>query len=325
MRLLVTGGAGFVGSHVVTRALAEGMRVLVLDDLSTGRLENLAAVAAHPRLDVRIGSILDRALVLELVARADAVVHLAAAVGMRLVLARPAHTVTTNVVGTATVFAACAARRVPVLFASSSEVYGKGTRVPFGEEDDLVLGPTCSPRWAYACSKAQGERLALAHHRAGALRVTIARLFNTAGARQRACYGMVLPTLAAQAVRGEPLTVHGDGTQTRCFAHVRDVAATLLSLLARETPGGEIFNVGGDGETTIDALAALVRAAAGGDPPIVHVPLDVAYAPGFEDVGRRVPDLRKLGRVLGRRPATPLAAIVAEVVEDQRRELRARA
>ncbi|HEX9800197.1 MAG TPA: NAD-dependent epimerase/dehydratase family protein [Thermoanaerobaculia bacterium] len=324
MRALVTGGAGFIGSHLVERLLADGAHVSVLDDLSTGSLENLAAIVDHPRFDHRIGSVTDAPLVAELVEGADLVVHLAAAVGVRLVVERPVRTIETNVRGTEVVLDAVAREGKPVLLASTSEVYGKSTKVPFAESDDLVLGPTSHSRWAYACSKALDEWLALAYARERGTRVVVARLFNTVGPRQTGRYGMVLPTFARQALAGEPLTVHGTGGQSRCFAHVRDVVEALVRLLAAPAAVGEVFNVGTDEEVTVERLAEMVRDAAGSASPIRHLSYEEAYARGFEDMPRRVPDVSKLERTIGFRPRIPLATIIADVVADQRRRRAAR-
>jgi UDP-glucose 4-epimerase len=321
MRVLVTGGAGFIGSHLVERLIARGDHVEVVDDLSTGRAANLEALGGHPRLTSTIGSVTDPALVGALVERADAVVHLAAAVGVRLIVERPTRTIATNVRGTEVVLEAAARRARPVLLASTSEVYGKSAAVPFREDDDLVLGPTSRSRWAYACSKALDEWLALAYWRERALPVVIARLFNTVGPRQRGRFGMVLPTLAAQALRGEPMTVFGSGEQTRCFAHVADVVEALLRLLETPAAVGEVFNVGSDREVAINELARMVRAAAASASPIVHVPYDRAYAVGFEDMQRRVPDLTKLARAIGFTPAIALERIVVDALADQRARL----
>ncbi len=322
MRILVTGGAGFVGSHACESLVRRGDRVVAFDDLSTGRLENVEALRRERGFELVVGSVTDRARVAELVRSADLVLHLAAAVGVRLVVEEPLRTLETNVLGTEAVVRACSDRGVPLVLASSSEVYGKGTALPFREDGDLVLGPTSCARWAYACSKAQGEWLALAHHRDAGLPVVVTRFFNTVGPRQSGRYGMVLPTFASQALAGEPLTVHGDGAQTRCFCHVEDTVSALLLLADRvRAPhvNGRVFNVGSDHEVTIARLAALVRDAAGSRSPIVHVPYERAFGPGFEDLARRVPDLSRLERATGFRPSTPLETIVADVVAEQRR------
>jgi UDP-glucose 4-epimerase len=239
-------------------------------------------------------------------------------VGVRLIVERPVHTIETNVRGTEVVLGAVAQARQPVVVVSTSEVYGKSARVPFAEDDDLVLGATIHSRWAYACSKALDEWLALAYAREQGLPVIVARLFNTVGPRQTARYGMVLPSLAAQAVRGEPLTVFGSGEQTRCFAHVKDVVEAIRRLAETPAARGQVFNVGSDREVTINRLAAMVREAAGSRSPIVHVPYAEAYVQGFEDMLRRVPNLTKLERAIGFRPTTSLEQIIADVVAEQR-------
>jgi len=324
VKVLVTGGAGFLGSFLAERLIADGAHVLVLDDLSTGAIENIAALVGRPRFHYRVGSVLDAPLVAELVGLCDVTVHLAAAVGVRLVVERPVHTLETNVRGTETVLEAAAREGKPVLLASSSEVYGKSAKLPFAEDDDLVLGPTVNSRWSYACSKALDEWLAFAYARERGLPVVVARLFNTVGPRQTGRYGMVLPTFAAQALRGEPLTVYGDGRQSRCFAHVRDVVEALARLLATPAAVGQVFNVGSDEEIAIESLAGRVRDAAGSASEIRHVSYDDAYARGFEDMRRRVPDVSKLERATGFRCRTPLAEIVADVLADQRDRLAAR-
>lgn len=324
MRVLITGGAGFIGSHLAERLVADGAHVFVLDDLSTGAIENIEPLIGHPRFHHRIGTVRNALLVAELVDLCDVTVHLAAAVGVRLVVERPVHTIETNVRGTDIVLEAAARKGKLVVLASSSEVYGKSARLPFAEDDDLVLGPTVNSRWSYACSKALDEWLAFAYARERGLPVVVTRLFNTVGPRQTGRYGMVLPTFAAQALRGEPLTVHGSGQQSRCFAHVGDVVEALVRLLAAPAAVGQVFNVGTDEEVTIEQLAHRVRAAAGSASTIRHVAYEEAYAPGFEDMLRRVPDVGKLERVIGFRPRTPLDRIVGDVVADQRQRLAAR-
>ena len=318
MRVFITGGAGFIGSHLATRFLDRGDRVLVLDDLSTGSMDNIAHLAGREGFEHRIGSALDVPLVAECLDRCDVTVHLAAAVGVRLIVERPVHTIETNIRATEVVLAAAAKKQKPVLLASTSEVYGKSAKLPFGEEDDLQLGPTTHSRWAYACSKALDEWLGLAYHREKGVPVTVVRFFNTVGPRQTGRYGMVLPTFAAQALAGDPITVYGNGTQSRCFGHVQDAVEALLRLLDTPACIGGVFNVGSDEEVTMLRLAELVREAAGSDSRITLVPYEAAYAEGFEDMQRRVPDLAKLERAVGFRPRTPLSTIIADVVADQR-------
>ncbi|HUR27581.1 MAG TPA: GDP-mannose 4,6-dehydratase [Planctomycetota bacterium] len=318
MKVLVTGGAGFIGSHLAESLIARGEHVSVLDDLSTGDLSNLAALQGHERFAQRIGSVTDAALVAELVDAADVVVHLAAAVGVRLIVERPVHTIETNVHGTEVVLHAAAKHKKLVLIASTSEVYGKSTKIPFREDDDLVLGATTHSRWAYACSKALDEWLAFAYFREQQVPVVICRLFNTVGPRQTGRHGMVLPNFAAQALRGEPMTVHGTGEQTRCFAHVRDAVESMVRLLETPAARGEVFNVGSGREITIRALAELVRARAGSRSEVVLVPYEKAYARGFEDMQRRVPDCSKLERAIRFKPHTPLEQIVDDVLLAER-------
>ena len=318
MKVFITGGAGFIGSHLAERLLALGHKVIILDDLSTGQMANIEHLLARAGFEHRVGSVTDEPLVVELVDRCDVTVHLAAAVGVRLIVEHPTHTIETNVHGTEVVLGAVARKQKLVVVASTSEVYGKASAVPFSEEGDLVLGPTSHSRWAYACSKALDEWLALAYAREKQVPVIVARLFNTVGPRQTGRYGMVLPNFAAQALRGEPITVYGNGEQSRCFGHVKDAVEAIIRLMQTPAAVGQVFNVGNDEEVTINRLAELVREAAGSTSTIVHVPYDEAYAQGFEDMQRRVPDVRKLERTIGMRPTTPLATIIADVVAEQR-------
>lgn len=253
--------------------------------------------------------------------RCDVTVHLAAAVGVRLIVERPVHTIETNVRATEVVLGAAAKKQRPVLVASTSEVYGKGTKLPFEETDDLTLGPTTHSRWAYACSKALDEWLALAYWREKKVPVVVARFFNTVGPKQTGRYGMVLPTFAAQALRNEPITVYGSGDQSRCFGHVSDAVEAVIRLLRTPEAVGEVFNIGSDEEVSIVELARRVKQAAGSSSEIVFVPYSEAYAEGFEDMQRRVPDASKLERVIGFRPRTPLSQIIDDVVADQRARL----
>jgi UDP-glucose 4-epimerase len=318
MRVLITGGAGFIGSHLAERLLRDGESVVVLDDLSTGSLGNIEPLIERPGFEHHVGSVMEESVVRRLVSRSDFVVHLAAAVGVRLIVERPVHTIETNVHGTEVLLDVAAAERRPVLIASTSEVYGKANKVPFSEDDDLVLGATRHSRWAYACSKALDEWLALAYARERGLSVIIARLFNTVGPRQTGRYGMVLPTFATQALRGEAITVFGTGEQTRCFAHVGDVVEAIVRLISTPAACGDVFNVGTDREVCMNDLAHLVRDAASSSSDIVHVPYARAYAEGFEDMARRVPDLGKLERAIGYKPTTTLETIIADVLDDLR-------
>lgn len=325
MNVFITGGCGFIGSHLAERLLARGDRVAVLDDLSTGSMENVVHLVEHPRFSYRIGSALDVPLVTELVDSADVTIHLAAAVGVKLIVERPVHTIETNVRATEVVLGAAARKRKLVMVASTSEVYGKSTSFPFREDQDLQLGPTSHSRWAYACSKALDEWLALAYLRERGVPVIVTRFFNTVGPRQTGQYGMVVPTFAAQALREEPITVYGSGDQSRCFGHVNDAVEALLRLMSTSSAIGEVFNVGSTQEVSVRELAEQVRTAAGSRSDIVLIPYSEAYAVGFEDMMRRVPDVSKLERVTGFRPSTSLEVIIRDVVDDQRARLVAQA
>jgi UDP-glucose 4-epimerase len=322
VKVFITGGAGFIGSHLAERLLHGGHEVLVLDNLSTGAMENIEPLVDRAGFDYRIGTVMDGPLVSELVDRCDVTVHLAAAVGVRLIIEQPVHTIETNVHGTEMVLKAVATKQKPIVLASTSEVYGKSDKIPFAEGDDLVMGATTHARWAYACSKALDEWLGLAYHRDKGVPVTVVRLFNTVGPRQTGRYGMVLPTFAAQAAAGEPITVYGTGEQSRCFCHVQDVVRAIEAFATGPSMAGEVFNVGSDREVSMNQLAEMVRAEAGSDSEIVHIPYAEAYAEGFEDMQRRVPDVSKLERALGFRPETPLEQIVADVVAEQQAALR---
>jgi len=325
VKVFITGGAGFIGSHVAERLLERGDTVIALDDLSTGRMDNIDHLVGTPGFEYRVGSCLDEPLVSELVDRCDVTIHLAAAVGVKLIVEHPVRTIETNVKATEVVLGAAAKKQKLVVVASTSEVYGKGTKIPFAEGDDLQLGPTANSRWAYACSKALDEWLALAYYREKGVPVIIPRFFNTVGPRQTGRYGMVLPTFAAQAVAGEPITVYGSGRQSRCFGHVKDMVEGLLRLIETPDAVGQVFNVGSDSEVTISQLAELVRAAAGSDSEIVHIPYDEAYAEGFEDLPRRVPDVNKLEEFTGFRARRSLGSIVDDVVADQRARMTVKA
>ncbi len=318
MKVFITGGAGFIGSHLAERLIAAGHGVQVLDDLSTGQMSNLDTVIGKPGFEYRVGSVTDAPLVGEMVDRCDITVHLAAAVGVRLIVEQPVRTIETNVHGTEVVLGAVARKQKLVVIASTSEVYGKSAKVPYGEDDDLTMGATVNSRWAYACSKALDEWLALAYSRERKVPVIITRLFNTVGPRQTGRYGMVLPNFAAQAVRGEPITVFGTGEQSRCFAHVNDVVTALIKLMENKAAIGQVFNIGSDREVTMNALARMVRKEAKSQSEIRHVPYAEAYAEGFEDMQRRIPDVSKLERAIGMRPSTRLEAIIADVVKEQR-------
>jgi UDP-glucose 4-epimerase len=318
MEVLVTGGAGFIGSHLSERLIDDGARVTVLDDLSTGSILNLDALKGREGFAYHIDTILNRPLMAELVDRADWVIHLAAAVGVQLVVEHPVRTIETCVHGTESVLEQAARKGKRTLIASSSEVYGKSERAPFREEDDMVFGPTTMSRWSYACSKAIDEFLALAHHAEHDLPVVIARFFNTVGPRQTGRYGMVLPRFVSSALAGRPIEIYGDGEQTRSFVHVQDTVEAIVSLMIDESISGEIFNVGSDKEITINELARRVSERAGNGSPVVHIPYDQAYAPGFEDLRRRAPSIEKLRGRIGYEPRHGLDQIIDSVIEYQK-------
>lgn len=311
-RILVTGGAGFIGSHLVEALLRRGERVRVLDDLSTGFLSNLAACGRDDRLDVEVGTARDAATFRRVLDGCGAVFHLAASVGVGMVTAEPAECLRNNIEGVQNLFAGIAglATSPRVILFSSSEVYGKSDQVPLREDGDLVLGPSDVPRWSYASGKVMGEFLALAEHRRCGLPATVVRCFNTCGPRQQPTYGMVVPRLLGQALREEPLTVFGDGRQSRCFSFVDDVVGAVLALADRPETAGEVYNVGSDRETTVLELAARVREVTGSASRVRLVPYHEAYGHHFEDVRRRVPDLGKIRRVLGPLPLTDLDTLL---------------
>jgi len=323
VKFLITGGAGFIGSHLADRLIAREDEVLVLDDLSSGSLENIAHLRDHPGFEFVEGSVSDPSVVAPMVLRSDVIVHLAAAVGVRLILEKPVHTIENNLFGTAVVLAVASdahrdGHSCKVLIASTSEVYGKGNRPPFRENDDITLGPTANSRWAYACSKAMDEWLGLAYWREFQLPVVIARFFNTVGPRQTGRYGMVLPNFVDQALAGEPITVFGTGRQSRCFCHVGDTVEGILQLVDTPDTEGEVFNIGSDREITMTALAETVKRSINSDSPIVLIPYDEAYARGFEDMERRVPDASKIERWTGFKPKKTLDEIISDVVADRR-------
>ena len=315
MRALITGGAGFIGSHLADRLTREGHEVWVLDDLSTGSIRNIDPLTELANFKYRIGSVTDEELVGAMVDRVDTVFHLAAAVGVKLIVTNPTRTIETNIRGSEVVLRAAAKKEKLTFIASTSEVYGKGVNIPYSEGDDLVLGPTSKSRWGYACSKAIDEYLALAYARERNLPVLIARFFNTVGPRQTGRYGMVLPTFVRQGLAGEDITVYGSGEQQRCFGDVNDVLESLLRLVATPAAYGQVFNIGSDEEISINDLASLVRSKTGGKSKIVHVPYDEAYDTGFEDLTRRVPDVRKLEKTVGFRPRTSIETIVDRIID----------
>jgi UDP-glucose 4-epimerase len=311
---LITGGAGFIGSHLAESLLAGGSQVIVMDDLSTGSVENIRRLRSNPHFHCFFESVMERHLLAELVDESDVVFHLAAAVGVRRIIESPVRTIETNVAGTDLVLQAAAKKHKLVFLASTSEVYGKSSRTAFKEDDDTVSGPTTKSRWSYATSKALDEFLALAYWKEKKVPVVIARLFNTVGPRQTGRYGMVLPTFVGQAIEGAPLTVFGTGKQSRCFADVSDVVEAILRLVRTGSAVGEVVNVGNDVEIAIEELALLVKQKTNSTSPIRYVPYDQAYEPGFEDMARRVPSLEKLVRLTGFRPSTPVPVIIDKVV-----------
>ncbi len=313
MRYLITGGAGFIGSHLAERLLDRGDAVTLLDNLSTGSMENIRHLKGHCRMDYHLDCIENRQLVAELVDGADIIVHLAAAVGVRLIVESPVRTIETNVNGTQRILEAASKKRKLVLTASTSEVYGKSTQVPFREDADLVIGPTSKGRWSYAASKALDEFLALSYWKEKKVPVIVVRLFNTVGPRQTGRYGMVLPNFVQQALKNQPISVYGDGKQSRCFCDVRDTVEGLVRLMDRDSAVGEVVNVGNTEEISIEGLARLVRERTGSSSSIQYVPYDQAYEPGFEDMMRRVPSVDKLATLTGFRPQTPLTEIVDRV------------
>ncbi len=318
-RYLITGGGGFIGSHLAERLVLDGHHVVVLDDLSTGRPQNLAGLRGNPNYQLVRDSVENEGTVGTLMAGCDEVFHLASAVGVKLVAEEPVRTIRTTIHGTEVVLEAANKFGRPVLITSSSEVYGKGARVPFDEDDDVVMGATRFSRWCYAYSKGIDEFLALAYHRQFGLPVTIVRLFNTVGPRQVGMYGMVLPRFATAAVRNEPLQVYGDGNQTRCFCHVADVVDALIRL--QQVPGaaGQVFNLGSDEEVSMNELASRVIQLAGSSSKIEHMSYEKAYGQSFDDMLRRVPKLDRIQHAIGFKPRHNLDDIVRSVVEDVRR------
>jgi UDP-glucose 4-epimerase len=314
LRFLITGGAGFIGSHLAERLLTDGHEVSLLDDLSTGSIDNIRHLKNHPALHYYLDRLENKQLLAELVDGSDVVIHLAAAVGVRLIVESPVRTIETNVNGTQLVLEAAYKKRRLVFIASTSEVYGKNTQVPFHEEADLVLGPTTKGRWSYAASKALDEFLALAYWREKKQPVVVARFFNTVGPRQTGRYGMVMPSFVRQAIQGAPITVYGTGKQSRCFCDVRDCVEAIVRLISTDRAVGEVVNIGTNQEVTIEALAQTIKERTGSDSRIEYIPYDQAYEPGFEDMYRRVPAIEKLERLTGFRPATPLHEIIDRVV-----------
>jgi UDP-glucose 4-epimerase len=318
MRVLITGGAGFIGGHLAEALLDGGHQVLVIDDLSTGSIDNITHLKGRRGFEYTIDTVFNDGVVAELVDRADVIFHLAAAVGVKLIVQQPVHTIETNVHGTEVVLRHAAKKQKLVFIASTSEVYGKSTDVPFHEDADLVMGATSRHRWAYACSKALDEFLALAYWKQKQLPVVIVRFFNTVGPRQTSRYGMVVPTFVKQALEGEPITVFGDGSQSRSFTYVGDVIGALLKLMVEPRAVGQVLNIGNPQEVTIRELAERIKHMTGSSSPIVTVPYDEAYDPGFEDMPRRVPDLSKIRALIGYEPRVALDGIIERVIAEAR-------
>ena len=316
MRILVTGGAGFIGSHLAEELLQRGHEVWALDDLSTGRLENLTSFELHPRFRFLEGSVMDSALVHGLVAQCDRVFHLAAAVGVKYVLENPLRSLLTNIRGTEVVLEAADAHRRKVIVFSSSEVYGKGITVPFSEDDDRLMGPTHKLRWSYACGKAVDESMAQAYAQQRRLPVVIVRCFNTCGPRQTGAYGMVIPNMITRALRNEPILVFGDGQQSRCFSAVSDVVRAVLLLAESKAAEGEVFNVGTDEEITVSDLAQRIQRICNSRSKIEFVPYEKVYGSSFEDMRRRVPNLAKIQKLVGYRPAVSLDQLLELTVRE---------
>lgn len=314
MRVLVTGGAGFIGSHLSETLLDRGDEVDVIDDLSTGSLENIAHLRKNPRFHLAVETILNETVMDRLVSECDLIYHLAAAVGVELIVKHPVEVIETNILGTHMVLKLADRYLRKVLIASTSEIYGKSEKIPFGEEDDRVLGTTTRSRWCYSSSKAVDEFLALAYHKEKGLPVVIVRLFNTVGPRQTGQYGMVIPRFVRQALRGETITVYGDGEQSRTFSYVSDVVEAMIGLMDREDGVGEIFNVGSQETVTINELARRIKETTKSSSKIVHIPYDEAYEKGFEDMRIRVPDISKIEKAIGYRPKVGLDEILRRIV-----------
>jgi UDP-glucose 4-epimerase len=320
VRALITGGAGFIGSHLTEALLDQGHEVLILDNLSTGSIENIAHIKGRPGFEYFIDTVNNEPLLAELIDRSDVVFHFAAAVGVKLIVEQPVYTIETNVHGTEVVLKYANKKKKLVVIASTSEVYGKSKDVPFREDSDLVLGPTPKHRWAYACSKAIDEFLALAYWKERKLPVIIVRFFNTVGPRQTGQYGMVIPNFVRQALAGEPITVFGDGTQSRAFTHVADVVGALVKLVHEPKAIGQVINIGNVEEISIEALAERVRTLAASKSPIKHIPYDEAYESGFEDMPRRVPDLSRIRSLIEYQPKHDLDSILTQVIDYFRRK-----
>jgi UDP-glucose 4-epimerase len=321
MRVLITGGAGFIGSHLAERLVSRGDQVCVIDDLSTGSIHNIQPLKPYKNFQYFLDTVTNQQLMAELIDAADVIYHLAAAVGVRLIVESPTHTMETNIRGTEVVLELAAKKKKKVLVASTSEVYGKRNDVPFRESDDLVLGPPDKGRWSYACSKAIDEFLAVAYWKEKKVPTLIARLFNVVGPRQSGRYGMVIPSLIRQALRGREMTVYGDGSQTRCFTHISDAVRALMALTEQRSAYGEVCNIGCMEEISILALAEKIKKLTASESPIVFVPYEKAYEQGFEDMMRRVPDLTKIKQMIGFEPTMSLDEILLDTIKYHIEEL----
>jgi nucleoside-diphosphate-sugar epimerase len=321
MRYLITGGAGFIGSHLAEELLRRGHEVFVVDDLSTGNINNIRHLKTHDRFHYVVDSCANVQLMAELVDGADIIYHLAAAVGVKLIVESPVRTIETNIQLTEIVLGLANKKKRPVFVASTSEVYGKSTDIPFREDGDLVMGATTKGRWSYACSKAIDEFLAIAYYKERKLPTVVARLFNTVGPRQTGQYGMVVPNFVKQALAGAPITVFGDGKQSRCFTHVSDVVRALIALMEHEPARGQVYNIGNNNEITIGDLALQVREMCRSKSEIVLIPYEKAYEQGFEDMPRRVPDLSKVQAAVGWKPSIALPQILADVIDFSKRQV----
>jgi len=319
MKVLITGGAGFIGSHLAEKLLEEGYHVVAVDNLSTGKLENIVHLRGNPEFEFIAGTIMDEILMAELISQCETIFHLAAAVGVRLIIDKPVDTIETNIMGTEIVLKLANRRKRKVIITSTSEVYGKNEQVPFKESDDSVYGPTVKSRWSYACSKAIDEFLSLAYYREKKLPVVIVRLFNTIGARQTGEYGMVVPTFVKQALMGHALTVFGDGSQSRCFTNVKDVVRAMVSLAELPEAVGQVYNIGSSEVVTIKDLACRIKELCGSKSEIQYIPYDTAFEAGFEDMYRRVPDLIKIHEAIGYKPMISLDQSIQEIIEYYKR------
>jgi UDP-glucose 4-epimerase len=322
IRFLITGGAGFIGSHLCERLVSQGQQVVAIDNLSTGQVENIAALRGQPNFQFVRETITNLQVLDRLASQADVIIHLAAAVGVQLIVRDPVHTINTNIMGTEAVLAAANRYGCKVLLASTSEVYGKGVKVPFDEEDDRLMGPTTHSRWSYAASKAIDEFMGLAYHRQFGLPVIVVRLFNTVGPRQTGRYGMVVPRFVRQALANQPITVYGDGMQSRCFSDVSDVVEALSGLVEHPAAVGQVYNIGNTEEVTILELAKRIIALSGSHSGIQFVPYDQAYEPGFEDMRRRVPSIEKIHRLIGFQPRCSLDEILQRIIAYERAHMK---